>query len=410
MAGLVLRGRFSNGGHLVIPKWLPNRPGAKYGTCFQAIEIDRLCNPDHRPNSRQLRGGIEYDRNGAPLAYWIRNSHPGDRYGSGLQANDFSWERIPAMTPWGRPRVLHCYHKTRSGQSRAAPALASILADFKSLSRYRHAELQAAVANAMVTFFVETQMGFEDISAMFQTASQDYLEHRKSHGQWVREQLHGAVMDQNMIVPVTPGDRVTSPRQTRPNSEFAPFSEGVLRHIAAGLNISYETLLRDFSGTNYSSARAAMLMDWKTFLGQRAWENTYYSNPSFRLWLEEVVNRPDLGVEAPNFYQHLDAYCNASWTGPGRGLIDPPKETKASIDRLQSGLSSLQDEAAEQGKDYQDVMDQRAREIRAAFDKAEQLGLPETAAYVLAGLPLPKATPNTAKEPDIEEPMEETTE
>ena len=56
-----------------------------------------------------------------------------------------------------------------------------------------------------------------------------------------------------------PGDKVAPFTPSRPNSGYGQFVENVLRHIGAGLNIPFELLMKDFSKTNYSSARAALL-------------------------------------------------------------------------------------------------------------------------------------------------------
>jgi lambda family phage portal protein len=386
-AALALRGWFSNGGHIEVPYFL-ERPGVRYQTCFLSVEIDRLSNPMGAPDTPALRGGIEYDARGAPIAYHIQNYHPGDwlSYGMTLQ----SWERIPAKMPWGRRRVLHCFDKTRAGQSRGVSALAPVLRDFKSLARFRQAALNTAVSHAMTTFFLETQFTPDMIAGLFGD-TQDYLSGRReavAAPNGARDWLARATMDQNVIVPLFPGDKLVNPRTDRPNDQFGAFSESVLRHIGAALGVSYETLLRDFSRTNYSSARAAMLMDWKRFLGLREWITASYATPAYVLWLEEAINAGD--VEAPDFYDNVDAYAGCGWTGAGRGWVDPAKEAAASGLRMQNGISNQQMEAAEQGQDWEQVQEQRGYEIRNAFDIAQRMRLPEAAAYSIAGLTPPK--------------------
>lgn len=57
--------------------------------------------------------------------------------------------------------------------------------------------------------------------------------------------------------------------------------------------------MKDFSKTNYSSARAALIEAWRFFNGRRSWIINYWAKPVFELWLEESVNRGL--IEAPNF-------------------------------------------------------------------------------------------------------------
>jgi len=109
---------------LALPLWLEKR-GGSFATTIQLVEADRLCNPDGKPDSKSLRGGIEIDSYGAAKAYWIRKNHPGDYLLSAGSEKD--WQRIPVETPFGRRRVLHIADLERSGQSRGKPLLTSVM-------------------------------------------------------------------------------------------------------------------------------------------------------------------------------------------------------------------------------------------------------------------------------------------
>ena len=72
---------------------------------------------------------------------------------------------------------------------------------------------------------------------------------------------------------------------------------------------------------------------------------------------------------APGFWEAFPAWTRCRWIGPGRGWVDPVKEATAAALRIDSGLSTLQDEAAEQGRDWEETLEQLAleRELRAEF-------------------------------------------
>ncbi len=118
--------------------------------------------------------------------------------------------------------------------------------------------------------------------------------------------------------------------------------------------------MKDFSKTNYSSARAALLEAWRYFNARRQWMATYWARPVYELWLEEAINRGI--VDAPDFYERRAAWTRCKWIGPGRGWVDPVKEAKAAHLRMQIGLSTLEDECASQGLDWEEVLEQLARE------------------------------------------------
>ena len=64
-----------NGEALALALWLPDRD---FATTLQLIEPDRLSNPQNGCDSKNMRGGVEIDKFGAPIAYHIQTEHPGD--------------------------------------------------------------------------------------------------------------------------------------------------------------------------------------------------------------------------------------------------------------------------------------------------------------------------------------------
>jgi capsid protein len=112
----------------------------------------------------------------------------------------------------------------------------------------------------MIAAFIETPMDNEGLNELFGGSSDEYLNAKKD---W-QVKLEGG-----SIIPIFPGDKVAPFTPSRPNSAYGAFVENLLRHIGTGLNIPYELLLKDFSKTNYSSARSALLEAWRYFNGRR---------------------------------------------------------------------------------------------------------------------------------------------
>lgn len=381
-----LRAQLTNGAALALPLWLPDR-GDGWATKVQMVEADRLCNPTGQPDTTALRGGIEFDPYGMPLAYHIRSSHPGD------VMSTFSvlptWVRIPRRTDFGRLRVIHNYDPERAGQSTGKPILAPVMSHFKQVDRYIGAELMAAVVNGMVAGTIETPLDQESILELFNGDHEKYLAARKDYS--VR-------MEAGTLVPTFPGDTMKPFIPARPAAAFGAFVENVFRIVAAGLDLPYELLLKDFSKTNYSSARAALLEAWRSFNRRRDRLAAGYVQPIYALWLEEAVGTGR--IEAPGFYRNRIAYLRSRWIGPGRGWVDPVKEATAAALRMQTGVSTLEQECAEQGLDWREVLEQRALEL----EEMERLGLPTTTATTVhiggaSGTPGDPSAPGTLDDP-----------
>jgi capsid protein len=151
----------------------------------------------------------------------------------------------------------------------------------------------------------------------------------------------------------------------------------MLRSIGAGLNMPYELVFRDFSKTNYSSARAALLEAWRYFSSVRQFLIDHWCLAIYDLWFEEAVNRgliPDCTPD--DYYANQVAWTRCKWIFAGRGWVDPFKEARAADQRLKSKISTLADECGEQGRDWRDQIEQDAREQAYQRDQYEALGLP----------------------------------
>lgn len=346
---LVLRTRFGVGEALVLPLYLPDRPGARCGLALQVIDPDRLSNPHWMPDSEVLRRGVQIDEWGGPVGYHIQKAHPADGLFSYVGQNE--WDYVPAFTEWGRPRCLHMYEKLRADQHRGVSPLAVVAEHFKTLHDYKGAELQAALTNALVAMFAESQMDPTALMDLFGD-KEEYLSERADYVAKTRA---------GVVVPLFPGDKLSSHAPSRPNTAFPSFVTHVLKHIAAGLDMPYELLMRDFTQGSYSAIRAAFLSAWKTASTAKEWLATQWLNPVYEMWLEEAVANGD--VQAPGFFDRRGPWLWARWTGDGRGWLDPVREAQAAHLRVASLQSTLEDECAEQGKDWRAVIDQRATEI-----------------------------------------------
>lgn len=358
-----LGGAIENGDALALPLWLP-RAGLKWGTRLQMVESDRLRTPMELSSRDNIRGGIEFDFYGAPVAAYVLKHHPGDYMSTRAASQEY--ERIPFFTTWGRRRVLHLHDKERTGQSRGRPIVAAVLKDFHMAGKYSTNELQASLTNSLVAAFLESDMDQSESEAVFGASVEDTWKSFVSKKPSVR-QTEGAA-----ILPLPPGAKLHSFEPSRPNAAFEAFMLAVLRNIAAGMNLPYELLVKDFSKTNYSSARASLLEAWRYFNGRRRWLSDYWLREVYALWLEEAVNAGE--IEAPDFYENKYAYCRARFIFGGRGWVDPVKDATASRMRVEGFVSTLEQECAEQGLDFEEVLDQRA--LEAAMMRERGLSMP----------------------------------
>ncbi len=373
LIGQATRAFLTEGDIFAVAEFVPER---RYGTAINIIDPDRVSNPRGASDSDTLRGGVELDRFGAPLAYHIRQAHPHE---VGVFGSRFEWNRVPRVTSFGRPQVIHVFDRQRANQHRGKGLFTPILAKLKMLDTYQKAELESAVINTLYAMVITSEFPHTEVAeAMGATldeqgrpipALQQYLNDKVN---W--HQVQSIVHDGVKVPHLLPGEDLKAVKPEHPQSQFAAFADAVLREIAAGLNMSWEQITRDYSKTNYSSARASMLEAWRFVVSRRNIIGQRLATPIYRLWLEEAIDKGDVEIprSAPAFADAVTAYTKCNWQGPKREQIDPLRETKADASKLQLNLTTLEELCAVDGRDWEEVLEQRAREI----EKLEELGLP----------------------------------
>lgn len=348
---------------LATAEWLPKRRGARYHTAIQMVDPARLSNPMGRSDEDRLRRGVELGPMGEPSAYHISSALPTDPFPN---AGLLSWKRIQRETSWGRLNVLHVFDAERPGQSRGKHGIVSVLAKSKMLERYEQVALQAAIQNAMYAAVIESSLDWQSVgSALGASSKNDPVQtYMGQKGAFHKE---GHIRYNGLKIPhLYPGEQLKFTNPAHPSAAFNSFEEAVLRHLAGGLNLSYEQLSRDYSKSNYSSARAAMLEAYKFFCGRRHFIGGRFATLIYALWLEEAMDKGDVAAppSAPSFYEAKTAWTRCSWIGPGRGHIDPEKESAAMETDLNTWTTTLEKECSERGLDWEETAEQRAEELK----------------------------------------------
>ncbi len=355
-----------DGEALGIGEWADDED-TRYRTRLRLVDPDRLGNPNGRPDSEDLRGGVETTRAGVPQRYWIRERHPSDFGISG----QYAWTGFERWTEWGRPQVFHCFEPDRAGQTRGISGFVSSLKSFRALSKFTDATLESATINALIVAFMKSNSGPMAAGENFEVKDIEKFESwRQDH-----YEKNPVSLASGARIPVLPyGDELELQTASRDVASFDGFTRSILRLIAASLGITYEELSMDYSQTNYSSARAAMIHAWAETQSLMGLLEDQLVRPFVVAWAEEAFDRGYVQIPpgAPDFHDAIDAYVQINCLGPGRGFIDPTKEIDAAAARVEARQSTLEDECDDQGRDWEEVLEQQAREIA----KCDELGLP----------------------------------
>jgi len=386
MAHTAFRHSLIDGDALAVLKWRREsqvRLGkARYHTAVQLIDPDRLSNPQLRFDQQALRGGVEVDEDGAAVAYHIRKAHQGDWFSA---AQSVSWERVPRETDWGRPIVVHYYENQRAGQHRGGAGIFTpVLQRLKMLVKYDSVELDAAIINAIFAAYVESPLDPQLVKeAMGGDEGFDGVNlngYQNDRALWHRE--NGIMLGGARLSQMYPGESIKTVTAARPSTNFSPFEDALLRNVASGLGLSAQQVSNNWSDVNYSSARSAALEAGKTMDRRSHDFFEGFAVPVRAAMVEEMTLMDDLplpvGVDLSDELGHAmftawrRAFLRCTWVGPPKGWVNPVDERAGAILGMDAGLSTLEQECLAQGTDFEEVLAQRAYEIK----KFDELGIP----------------------------------
>lgn len=391
--------RLAVGTYLMYGEMLATAPyitddGSPFSTAIQMIDPDRLSNPDDRVTPwiqmPDQRGGVKYNKRGAPLSYFIRSEHPSDYGPTPFELPH--WEEVKLRKATGRLQVIHLFEQLRIEQSRGVSEMAASLKAMKLTHTLQDIQVQKLLAQSLyaaaitsnapdeATIFAQLgggQITAEAMQRAFQARNDGYLSAVAGFAGTAR----GTQLDGVKTPRLYPGEKLELLSTGMDGALGTEFEQSLLRYIAASFGVSYEQLSRDYTHTNYSSARAAMNETWKFMQSRKKLIVDRFASIAYRLWLEEAINKNALSTfpkrVAPMLYTggrlnfKFEALSKIDWIGASRGQIDEYKETQAAVLRIESGLSTAEDELARLGKDWRKVY----RQLRREQQLRESLGL-----------------------------------
>lgn len=359
---------------------------------LELIEADRLASEvdvlrvvrrlgDGKP---KIVRGVEMDAAGRPIAYWVYPEHP---------ANSLSSLR-PEPQRLDASNVIHLFRQDRIGQSRGISWLSPVVQWLRSLGFYLDNELQASAVNSCFSAAITSP--YNGGGALPSTDG----DATDSDGNTLEYLQPGIIMR------LRPGESLTSVDPGRPNSSAEPWINLMLRAIAVGTGLSYETVARDYSKTTFSSNRASQLEDRRRFRrwqGQIVWQ---LCMPVYRRWLamHAVMGKPAGMPTQSDLARQPQLFSAVEWETPGWEWVDPVKEQQASQAAIDNNQSTLAAECAAKGKDWRDVMEQRARELKYQQQLEEEYdvsfgGSAAVDAAAMQDEPQPTADEETDDEP-----------
>ncbi len=308
----------------------------KYGYAVQWIDIDRLDTQFNRPAANGLNAihmGVEIDSYGRPLYFHILTAHPS------LAATARQHERVPASD------IIHAFVRDFPEQRRGIPWMHAVIKDLHNLNEYDKSALTAARKGAdTLGFFVSPDGEPPPMDA-------------EESGEPIAVSVPGSY-------DTLPEGYDFRPYESQyPSATYGDFVKAHLRRIATGLGVSYNTLAEDLEGVNYSSIRSGTLNERDGWMATQNWFIGAVLEPIYREWLQLALLKGAIVMPngSPLPLAKLAKFSAHTFQGRRWQWVDPLKDIEASRLAIQTGITSPQVVAAQNGMDVEEVIADIAR-------------------------------------------------
>lgn len=312
----------------------PNR----YGYDVSLVDADYLDEHYNVPpgdGTNEIRMGVEIDGRGRPVAYHLWTRHPRDVF-AGIRER----VRVPA------DRIEHLYIQLRPGQTRGLPPITPVLLTCKLLDEFQ-------IATLMQSRIAASEGGF------FETDPNHYAPPEDAPDGTGPNALQ-LDLEPGLTRQLPPGLKYVSIDPKHPTNTYEPFTKALQRLIARGMatGMSYASLTGDLSETSYSSDRAGRLAERDGWKGVQRWFAQRILRTIWRDFVEMGTLTGALGVrsrDAARYLAHEFIYRAWDW-------VDPKKDLEAASIELDLLLTTKTRLAAERGRDFEAMLEERQRE------------------------------------------------
>jgi lambda family phage portal protein len=358
------------GEHLALAPIIGRREGT-VPTKIMVLPPHRLANKND--SFQGIVNGVEIDRYGLPKAYWFEDK----RLDRAILNREI---KVRAYDRDGRRQVIHVI-APGPAVTRGISPLAPVLKVCRQLDQYWDATITAALIQTIFAAVVKTNAtGAEAFEGLMSEGDQE------RSGALDLDRLATAKADwydaakidlftHGKVAHLFPNDELQFLKAEHPGQQFDATMKWLIFEISRACGLTYEDTSGDYRSATYSSVRAASSANWGIVTMRRSNMAAPFYQQAYEAWLEDAIGIGMIRVPGglPAFYANKPAICSAYWSGPAKPQADDFKAANAHKVLYELGVTTLQQICAEYGRDWESVLEQRARER----DYAMKLGLPD---------------------------------
>lgn len=303
-------------------------------------------------NGNQVRAGIEFNKIGQRVAYWMYSSHPSD-----YETFDASQlKRIPAR------EIIHIHQPLRPGALRGEPVLTQALLRMHHLDKFDDANLlRQEIGNLFAGFIERPEPEDESVDPItgeaIETDDND---------------LANVSLEPGIMRELEPGEKVNFNKPPDAGSNYPEFMRQQLLAIAASTDLPYELLTGDMSNVNDRTLRV-ILNQFKRSVRQQQHHVMIHQfcRPVWNRWFDMAVLSG--AMEVPGFADAPRRSKRVKWQADGWEYMHPLQDVQAKERSVRAGFTSRSQVVSEMpGHDDAESLD---AENRSDAIRADELDL-----------------------------------
>lgn len=308
---------------------------------LEVVDPERVETPPERSGDPLCRLGIQYDERGAVIGYWIRTTHPDD-----TRRLEIKYEFVL------KSKCLHLLEKWFTGQSRGYPWLTRVLNEIRDGKDLKEAGIVTQQTQACLSVWIVDPINPMQAANARATA-------RDSSGRKIQSVEPGSV-----------NYSTSQPYFMQPSG--ASSLDALLRindhRIAAGINVPYEFLARNWSGISFAGGRL-ILSGAKLSVGiKQQLIAVRAKSPTYEEAVRQGVIVGAVDINPMAFNRRSWVYQRHIVTPPlWQYAITPGEEVRALKEAVDAMLTTQEAATAQySGMDLDEVIPQRGKEMEAA--------------------------------------------
>lgn len=299
----------------------------------------------------QTKDGIVRDASGKEIGYNVRVR----------KNNKIESVFVPAKGRGsGRTMMIHGFCPEYAGQGRGYSRIGHALQELQNLTDFSAAQVMKAINQSQFFMFTKPSSGkgASNWIAPNVPAGPPVPNSSKDAEKVTAEAIcpvsYHETPSVNFNVPgstgvfnLDSGEEIKPFVNTAPADSYDKFVDSFVAYLASSAGVPFEMVLMRFN-SNYTAARAALILFWRI---AKIWQHEMavdYLNPARTAWLMEEIA---LGrVSAPGWSDPVlrAAWLNGSWFGAPLPNTDPVKTSKSNRLDVEMGITNLDKISREQ--------------------------------------------------------------